>query len=92
VKGKKYKVNFIYVDNELKPESAAQVALRLIKQDSVLAIVGPAGSGWTTPAGQINNDNRVPIISLWVTNPDVTKNRLCVFRACILDPVQASWR
>jgi branched-chain amino acid transport system substrate-binding protein len=89
VKGKKYLLDFIYVDNELKPESAAQVALRLIEQDSVLAIVGPAGSGRAIPAGQINNDSRVPMISPWATNPDVTKNRPYVFRACILDPVQA---
>jgi branched-chain amino acid transport system substrate-binding protein len=89
VKGKKYKVDFIYVDNELKPEAAAQAALRLIEQDRVLAIVGPAGSGRAIPAGQINNDNRTPMISPWATNPDVTKGRPYVFRACILDPVQA---
>jgi branched-chain amino acid transport system substrate-binding protein len=29
------------------------------------------------------------MISPWATNPDVTKNRPYVFRACILDPVQA---
>jgi branched-chain amino acid transport system substrate-binding protein len=89
VGGKKYRVDFIYVDNELKPESAVQAAIRLIEQDRVLAIVGPAGSGRAIPAGQINNDNRVPMISPWATNPDVTKNRPYVFRACILDPVQA---
>jgi branched-chain amino acid transport system substrate-binding protein len=89
VKGKKYKVDFIYVDNELKPESAVQAAIRLIEQDRVLAIVGPAGSGRAIPAGQINNDNRTPMVSPWATNPDVTKDRPYVFRACILDPVQA---
>jgi branched-chain amino acid transport system substrate-binding protein len=89
VKGKKYIVDFIYVDNELKPESAVQAAIRLIEQDRVLAIVGPAGSGRAIPAGQINNDNRTPMVSPWATNPDVTKNRPYVFRACILDPVQA---
>jgi branched-chain amino acid transport system substrate-binding protein len=89
VKGKKYRVEFVYVDNELKPESAVQAAMRLIEQDRVLAIVGPAGSGRAIPAGQINNDSRVPMVSPWATNPDVTKNRPYVFRACILDPVQA---
>jgi branched-chain amino acid transport system substrate-binding protein len=89
VGGKKYQVDFIYVDNELKPESAVQAAIRLIEQDRVLAIVGPAGSGRAIPAGQINNDNRTPMVSPWATNPDVTKNRPYVFRACILDPVQA---
>jgi branched-chain amino acid transport system substrate-binding protein len=89
VGGKKYQVEFIYVDNELKPESAVQAALRLVEQDNVLAIVGPCGSGRAIPAGGVSNDNRVPMVSPWATNPAVTINRPYVFRACILDPVQA---
>jgi branched-chain amino acid transport system substrate-binding protein len=89
VKGKKYLLDFIYVDNELKPESAVQAALRLIEQDRVLAVMGPCGSGRAIPAGQVNNENRTPMVSPWATNPAVTLNRPYVFRACILDPVQA---
>jgi branched-chain amino acid transport system substrate-binding protein len=89
VGGKKYLVEFVYVDNELKPESAVQAATRLIAQDQVLAVVGPAGSGRAIPAGQVNNESRTPMVSPWATNPDVTLNRPYVFRACILDPVQA---
>ncbi|MDR1948339.1 MAG: ABC transporter substrate-binding protein [Spirochaetaceae bacterium] len=89
VKGQKYLLDFIYVDNELKPESAVQAAMRLIEQDKVLAVVGPDGSGRAIPAGQINNDNRTPMVSPWSTNPDTTKNRPYVFRACMLDPFQA---
>ncbi|MDR1804565.1 MAG: ABC transporter substrate-binding protein [Treponema sp.] len=89
VKGTKYQVEFVYVDNELRPESAVQSALRLIDQDSVLAIVGPLGSGRAIPAGEICNDRQVPMISPWATNPAVTIDRPYVFRACVLDPVQA---
>jgi branched-chain amino acid transport system substrate-binding protein len=89
VGGKKYPVEFIYVDNELKPESAVQAALRLIEQDKVLAMVGPCGSGRAIPAGGAANDNRTPMVSPWATNPAVTIGRPYVFRACILDPVQA---
>ncbi|MDR3171203.1 MAG: ABC transporter substrate-binding protein [Treponema sp.] len=89
VKGTKYTLDFIYVDNELKAESAVQAALRLIEQDQVLAVVGPCGSGRAIPAGQTNNENRTPMVSPWATNPVVTLNRPYVFRACILDPVQA---
>ncbi|MDR0624257.1 MAG: ABC transporter substrate-binding protein [Treponema sp.] len=89
VKGKKYLLDFIYVDNELKAESAVQAAIRLIEQDQVLAVVGPQGSGRAIPAGQINNDTRTPMVSAWSTNPDTTKNRPYVFRACFLDPFQA---
>jgi branched-chain amino acid transport system substrate-binding protein len=89
VKGTKYMVDFIYADNELKAESAVQAAMRLIEQNRVLAIVGPVGSGRAIPAGQFCNDNKVPMISPWATNPAVTKDRPYIFRACILDPVQA---
>ncbi|AEF80988.1 ABC transporter substrate-binding protein [Leadbettera azotonutricia] len=89
VKGKKYKVQFVIVDNELKADSAVQAALRLVVQDQVLAVMGPCGSGRAIPAGQVNNENRTPMVSPWATNPAVTLNRPYVFRACILDPVQA---
>jgi branched-chain amino acid transport system substrate-binding protein len=89
VKGTKYLLNFTYVDNELKPESAVQAAIRLIEQEKVLAVVGPCGSGRAIPAGQVNNEYRTPMVSPWATNPEVTINRPYVFRACILDPVQA---
>ncbi|MDR3355586.1 MAG: ABC transporter substrate-binding protein [Spirochaetaceae bacterium] len=89
VKGQKYPVEFVYVDNELKSESAVQAALRLIEQDKVLAVVGPCGSGRAIPAGGANNDNRTPMVSPWATNPAVTLNRPYVFRACLLDPTQA---
>jgi branched-chain amino acid transport system substrate-binding protein len=89
VKGVKYQLEFVYVDNELKPESAVQAATRLIVQDQVLAVVGPAGSGRAIPAGQVNNTRKTPMVSPWATNPAVTLDRPYVFRACILDPVQA---
>jgi branched-chain amino acid transport system substrate-binding protein len=89
VNGTRYKVDFTYADNELKAESAVQAAMRLIEQNRVLAIVGPVGSGRAIPAGQFCDDNKVPMISPWATNPAVTKDRPYIFRACILDPVQA---
>jgi branched-chain amino acid transport system substrate-binding protein len=89
VKGTKYQLDFIYVDNELKAESAIQAAYRLIEQDRVLAIVGPDGSGRAIPAGQVCNDNQTPMVSPWSTNPATTKDRPYVFRACFLDPFQA---
>jgi branched-chain amino acid transport system substrate-binding protein len=89
VQGTKYLLDFVYVDNKLTADSAIRVAYKLIQQDQVLAVVGPCGSGRAIPAGEINNENRTPMISPWATNPEVTKNRPYVFRACILDPVQA---
>ncbi|MDC7219280.1 MAG: ABC transporter substrate-binding protein [Spirochaetales bacterium] len=89
VDGEKYMLDFIYVDNELKAESAVSAAYKLIEQDEVLAIVGPDTSSRAIPAGQVAQENATPLISPWSTNPNTTLDRPYVFRACFLDPFQA---
>ncbi len=88
VGGEKYKLQFIYEDNESKAESAVTAALKLIERDKVIAIIGPNSSKQAIPGGQVCNDNRTPMISPWSTNPDATKDRPWVFRAAFLDPFQ----
>ncbi len=88
VGGKKIPLEFYYEDNESKAESAVNVALKLIEQDGVVAIVGPNSSKQAVPAGGTCNDNRTPMVSPWSTNPDTTKDRPWVFRAAFLDPFQ----
>ncbi|WP_414652907.1 ABC transporter substrate-binding protein [Humidesulfovibrio sp.] len=88
VGGKKYKLEFIYQDNEAKAESAVNAALKLINQDNVVAIVGPNSSKQAIPAGATCNDSQVAMVTPWSTNPDTTKDRPWVFRACFLDPFQ----
>jgi len=85
---KSYPLEFIYVDNEAKAESATAVALKLINQDKVLGIIGPQSSKQAIPAGEICNNNKTPMISPWSTNPKTTKDRPYVFRSCFLDPFQ----
>lgn len=88
VGGKKYRLDFLYQDNEAKAESAVTAALKLIEQDRILAMVGPQSSKQAVPAGQVADDNETPMISPWSTNPDTTKDRPWVFRAAFLDPFQ----
>jgi branched-chain amino acid transport system substrate-binding protein len=88
VGGKKYKLQFIYEDNEAKAESAVSAAQKLITQDEVLAIVGPQASKQAVPAGEAANNLETPMISPWSTNPNTTKDRPYVFRGCFLDPFQ----
>ena len=88
VGGKKYKLEFIYMDNESKADSAVNVALKLIEQEEVVAIIGPNSSKQAVPAGGTCNENRVPMISPWSTNPATTFDRPWVFRAAFLDPFQ----
>lgn len=88
VGGKKYKVEFIYEDNESKAESAVSVALKMIEQDKVIGIIGPNSSKQAIPGGEVANDNRTPMVSPWSTNPATTLDRPYVFRAAFLDPFQ----
>ncbi len=88
VGGKKYPLEFLFMDNESKAESATNVALKLIDQEDVVAIIGPNSSKQAVPAGGTCNDNHVPMISPWSTNPSTTLNRPWVFRAAFLDPFQ----
>lgn len=88
VGGRKYALEFIYVDNEYKPSSALKATTILIKRDKVLGIIGPQASGQAIPAGGLANSFKTPMISPWSTNPKTTQNRPYVFRAAFLDPFQ----
>jgi branched-chain amino acid transport system substrate-binding protein len=88
VGGKKYMLEFVYMDNESKADSAVNAALKLIEQEEVVAIIGPNSSKQAVPAGGTCNENRVPMISPWSTNPATTFDRPWVFRAAFLDPFQ----
>lgn len=85
---KKYKVELVLEDNESKAESAVKVATKMITEDDVLVMIGPLASKQAVPAGGIANNYRTPMITPWSTNPDTTKDRPYVFRACFLDPFQ----
>ncbi|MDR2239812.1 MAG: ABC transporter substrate-binding protein [Zoogloeaceae bacterium] len=88
VGNKQYPLQFIYENNEAKPEVAVNVTLKLITRDNVLAVIGPQSSRQAVPAGAVANDNETPMVAPWSTNPDTTKNRPWVFRAAFLDSFQ----
>src|SRR3989304_1282306 len=85
---KKYPVELVIEDNESKAESAVKAATKMITEDGVLVMVGPQASKQAVPAGGIANNYKTPMIPPWSTNPDTTKDRPFVFRACFLDPFQ----
>ena len=82
------KVRFIVEDDENKPESTATVFQKLINQDKVLAIIGSQSSKCSNAGAPIAESARIPQLSPWSTNPNVTKGRSFVFRACFIDPFQ----
>ncbi len=84
----KYKIEYVYADNESNPQGAIAATLKLITQDKVLAIVGPNASSNAIPAGNICESFKTPMVSPTSTNPKTTENRPFVFRACFLDNFQ----
>lgn len=82
------KVRCIIEDDENKPESTATVFQKLINQDRVLAIIGSQSSKCSNAGAPIAESAKVPQITPWSTNPNVTKGRSFVFRACFIDPFQ----
>jgi len=88
VGGEKYPVEVVIEDNESKAESAVKSITKLITEDEVLIVVGPQASSQAIPAGDVANNWKTPMISPWSTNPNTTKDRPYVFRACFLDPFQ----
>ena len=85
-----YKIEVLLEDNESKAESAVAAGTKLIKEDKVLAIIGSYASKQSIPLGEVADREKTPCISPWSTNPRTTKDRPYVFRACFIDPFQAT--
>ena len=91
INGKKIKI----VEADAKSEAAESVnaATKLISDDKVIALVGPAVTANVIAESQVATDNKVPIIAPAATNPDVTVEngqvKPFVFRSCFIDPQQS---
>jgi branched-chain amino acid transport system substrate-binding protein len=89
------KLEIIAYDNRADRLEAVNVAKRLVEQDKVAAIIGPAQSGVTNAIREVNNSARVPVIATTATNPKVTVNDdgsvvPYTFRVCFIDPFQGT--
>lgn len=91
VNGKKIKI----VDADSKSDTAESVnaATKLISDNKVAAMVGPAVTASVIAESQVATDSKVPVIAPAATNPDVTVENGAVkpyiFRACFIDPQQS---
>jgi len=93
VLGKKLEV--IAYDNRADRMESVNVAKRLIEQDKVVAIIGPAQSGVANAIREVNNAAKVPVIGTTATNPKVTVADdgsvvPYTFRVCFIDPFQGT--
>jgi len=93
VNGKK--IELVIYDTKSEPAEALTLATKLMTQDKVLAIIGPATSGSfgaTIPAA---NQYKIPVISGSATNDSVTVDdsgnvQPFAFRTCFSDSLQGT--
>lgn len=90
VNGKK--IQIIESDNKSEPSEAGNAVTKLVTQDKVIAIVGPATSGCVAASSPITAANQIPQIAPSATAPGITvengKVKDFMFRACFIDPFQ----
>ncbi len=90
VNGKK--ITLIESDNKSEPAESGNAVTKLVTQDKVVAILGPATSGCVNAATPITTANKIPHIAPAATAPSITvengKVKDFVFRACFIDPFQ----
>jgi branched-chain amino acid transport system substrate-binding protein len=92
VNGKKIKI--VEADNKSEASEAVNAATKLIPDDGVKCIVGPAVTANVIAESQVATDNKVPVLAPDATSPDVTvengKVKPFIFRSCFIDPQQGA--
>ena len=95
VGGKDMKVELVTYDTKSEPAEATTSATKLMTQDKVVAIIGPATSGSFKATIPVANKNKVPVISGSATADDVTVTasgevQEYAFRTCFSDSFQGT--
>lgn len=88
VGAQKRPITLIIEDDQDNPLLSVQVALKLINQENVVAIVGPQASRNAIPVAKIAENAKIPMISPSSTHPETTANKQYVFRAAFVDDLQ----
>ena len=93
VKGKK--IELVKYDTKSEPSEATTLATRLMTQDKVVAVLGPATSGSFMATIPVANQNKVPVVSGSATADVVTvddsgKVQEYAFRICFTDTQQGT--
>lgn len=92
-KDSKYKIKFKSQDNKGDAAESTKAAQKLITEDGVAVLIGPATSGTSIATYQTATDSKVPVISPSATQVNATMNKDKVydyaFRICFEDAQQA---
>ncbi len=62
IKGKKYKVEIVYYDDESDPKTATKLVEKLIVEDKIKYLLGPYSSSATFPASSIAEKYKIPMV------------------------------
>ena len=92
---KRKKVELVVFDTKSEVAEATNGATKLITQDKVKALLGPATSGAALAAQQVATDHKIPMIAVAGTAENVTvdekgQTRPFIFRAPFIDPFQGT--
>lgn len=86
------KIVIVKADTKSETSEAANAATKLVSEDKVKIIVGPATTGSVLAEAQIATNAKVPVVAPAATSPKVTvengKVQPYLFRACFIDPQQ----
>ena len=87
------KITLVTADNKSDPTEAANAATKLISDDKVKVLVGPAVSAAVLAESQIAEENKIPVIAPDATSPTITVDdngavKPYIFRSCFIDPLQ----
>lgn len=63
IRGKKYKVDIVYYDDESDPKTATRLVEKLIVEDKVHFLLGPYSSSCTFPASSIAEKYKIPMVA-----------------------------
>jgi branched-chain amino acid transport system substrate-binding protein len=63
IKGKNYKVDIVYYDDESNPNTAARLVEKLIVEDKVHFLLGPYSSTCTYPASSVAEKYKIPMVA-----------------------------
>lgn len=80
-------IDLVELNNNGNPIGSKQAAEEAVKRD-VVAVIGPGTSSHTILAGAVLQEAKIPMISAFATNPDVTLLGDYSFRICFQDLFQ----
>jgi branched-chain amino acid transport system substrate-binding protein len=89
------KANLVLYDDEAKPEKSVEVVQKLINQDNIVALIGPANSGNALAHIQFTQEAKIPEVVPVATATQITQefkdaDKNYIFRVAPLDGVQVS--